>query len=77
MRQKYQIARIASTLSAIFILAFTVALQPALAQEVSAGITGTVVDQGGAPVKAATITAKDMDRGTSLSAETKIGRAHV
>ncbi|HLQ51368.1 MAG TPA: carboxypeptidase regulatory-like domain-containing protein, partial [Terriglobales bacterium] len=70
MKQKYQITRIALTLSAIFILAFTVALQSALAQEVSAGITGTVVDQGGAPVKDATVTAKDVDRGTSLSAET-------
>ena len=45
-------------------------LQPAWGQEVTAGITGTVVDQTGAAVKDAPVTAKDTDRGTLWTAHT-------
>src|SRR5580704_8883850 len=45
-------------------------LQSAFAQEVTAGITGTVVDPSGAAVKGAKITATDTDRGTIFTAET-------
>jgi hypothetical protein len=37
----------------------------ALAQEVSAGITGRVIDPSGAAIVGATVTAKDVDRGTT------------
>jgi hypothetical protein len=40
------------------------------AQEVTASIVGTVVDPSGAAVKGATITAKDLDRGTLLTTTT-------
>jgi hypothetical protein len=40
------------------------------AQEVTASIVGTVVDPNGAAVSGATITAKDLDRGTSLTTTT-------
>src|SRR5579862_7670544 len=43
---------------------------PALAQEVSAGLTGRVSDPSGAPVLAATVTARDQDRGTAWTAHT-------
>ncbi|HET9167546.1 MAG TPA: TonB-dependent receptor [Candidatus Angelobacter sp.] len=41
-----------------------------LAQEVTASIVGTVVDPSGAAVSGATITAKDLDRGTILTTTT-------
>src|ERR1051326_1471967 len=40
------------------------------AQEVTASIVGTVVDPSGAAVSGATITAKDVDRGTVLTTTT-------
>ena len=40
------------------------------AQEVTASIVGTVVDPNGAAVSGATITAKDLDRGTILTTTT-------
>jgi hypothetical protein len=49
---------------------------PALAQESSASITGTVVDPAGSPVKDATVTATDTERGTSLTAETNDSGAY-
>ena len=39
------------------------------AQEVTAAITGTVVDPGGAPINGAKVTAKDIDRGTIQTTE--------
>jgi outer membrane receptor protein involved in Fe transport len=42
----------------------------ASAQEVTASIVGTVLDPGGAAVSGATITAKDLDRGTILTTTT-------
>ncbi len=46
-------------LAALFLLS-----SPTWAQEVTASIVGTVVDPSGAAVSGATITAKDLDRGT-------------
>ena len=49
----------------LFVMAaFFVVLAPSWSQEVTAGITGTVVDPSGAPIKDAVVTAKDTDRGT-------------
>ena len=45
-------------------------LQPAFGQEVTAGITGTVVDPSGAAIIGATVTATDTDRGTSVTTQT-------
>ena len=45
-------------------------LEPALGQEVTAGITGTVVDPSGAAVKDAPVTARDVDRGTVWTTRT-------
>jgi hypothetical protein len=45
-------------------------LQSAWGQEVTAAITGTVVDSSGATVKDAPVTAKDVDRGTLWTAHT-------
>ncbi|HXY07449.1 MAG TPA: carboxypeptidase regulatory-like domain-containing protein [Terriglobales bacterium] len=45
-------------------------LEIAWGQEVTAGITGTVLDPTDAPIKAATVTAKDTDRGTTWTAQT-------
>src|ERR1017187_5750036 len=43
---------------------------PAMGQEVTAGIVGTVTDPSGAPIKGATVKATDTDRGTVWTAET-------
>jgi len=70
VRQKSNLrTRLVSIFSVIFLLAF-IAGVPAMAQEETAGITGTVVDPGGAPVKDATVTVKDNDRGTAQSTQT-------
>ncbi len=45
-------------------------LQPAWSQEVTAAIVGTVTDPSGAPIKGATVTATDADRGTVWTAQT-------
>jgi hypothetical protein len=45
-------------------------LQPAWSQEVTAAIVGTVTDPSGAPIKGATVTATDTDRGTVWTAQT-------
>jgi len=47
--------------------ALLVAALPAPAQQVTGAIVGTVVDPSGAAVAGATITARDTDRGTSLT----------
>jgi hypothetical protein len=46
------------------------ASQPVLAQEISAGITGRVVDPTGAAVVGATVTARDVNRGTTWPTKT-------
>jgi len=46
------------------------ALPPALGQEVTASIVGTVTDSSGAAVKEATVTARDTERGVLWKAET-------
>ena len=47
-----------------------VALQPAWAQESTGAIVGTVVDPTGAALKGATVSAKDVERGTVLKTTT-------
>ncbi|HEY6250949.1 MAG TPA: TonB-dependent receptor [Candidatus Angelobacter sp.] len=54
--------------SAVFTLG--AGIQMAQAQEDSGAIVGTVVDQSSAALKGATVTVKDVDRGTSLTATT-------
>jgi hypothetical protein len=43
---------------------------PGFAQNVTASITGTITDPSGAPIAGATVTARDVDRGVSWSAQT-------
>jgi hypothetical protein len=59
---------LALTLSCLF--ALVMGLQPLWAQEVTGNITGTVVDQTGAPIQGAKVAAKDVDRGTTLTTQT-------
>ena len=55
----------------ILTMALVVLLAPhAMAQDVSAGITGTVTDPSAAPIPNATVTARDVDRGTISKTET-------
>src|SRR5947209_18048728 len=51
-------------------------LSAAVAQENTASITGTVTDDTGAAIKGATVTAKDIDRGTSLVTRTNDSGAY-
>src|SRR5215472_13268529 len=53
---------------ALFLLVLGVV--PLLAQEVSAGITGTVTDASGAAVVGASVKTKDLDRGTEFNTVT-------
>ncbi|HEV3040639.1 MAG TPA: carboxypeptidase regulatory-like domain-containing protein [Candidatus Angelobacter sp.] len=62
-------ARIALALAFCLVL-LTIAVQPAWAQETTGTITGTVVDPNGAAIQGATVTAKDVDRGTSFTTQT-------
>ena len=67
-QRKHDWARLALTL--LLATVFTLAgVQAAQAQEDTGAIVGTVVDQSGAAVKGATVTVKDVDRGTSLNTE--------
>lgn len=46
---------------------------PAWSQQTTAAITGTVVDEGGAAINGATVTATDTERGTEFTATTNEG----
>ena len=45
-------------------------MTPAMGQEVTASIVGTVTDPSGAPIKGANVKATDTERGTVWTAET-------
>lgn len=57
------------TLSAVLALAFLLAL-PARAQQTAGSITGLVTDASGAAVPNATVTVRDVERGTTWTAKT-------
>ena len=63
-----QLSRI--SVSLVIVLALFSVMQPAWAQQVTAAITGTVVDPVGAPINGATVTASDTERGTVYTAKT-------
>jgi hypothetical protein len=52
---------------ALFLLAALVSTMPLAAQDVTASITGIVSDSSGAVIAGATVTARDLDRGTLYS----------
>jgi hypothetical protein len=54
----------------LLLAGFLTGLQAAWGQEVTASITGTVLDPSGAPITGANVTAKDVDRGTVWTAKT-------
>src|ERR1700719_3154703 len=54
----------------VLLLGVVGVLQPAWAQDVTAGIVGVISDPSGAPIKGATVKATDQDRGTVWTAET-------
>src|ERR1700687_1924482 len=60
--------KIAATILAIALLAAMA--QPALAQEASANVTGKITDPSGGAIAGATVTAKDVDRGTTFRTQT-------
>jgi hypothetical protein len=59
----------ATTLAFCAVLALLFTAFPASAQQSTGAIVGTVVDPTGAAVKGATVTAKDVDRGTVLTTQ--------
>jgi carboxypeptidase family protein len=54
----------------IMLVGLLCALQPAWSQEVTAAIVGSVVDPSGAPIKGASVVAKDTERGVVWNATT-------
>jgi len=62
--------RLLLLLSVLALIAYVGPL--AIAQEITAAITGTVTDPSGAKVVGATVTATDVDRGTSFTTETNV-----
>src|SRR5436309_9303064 len=58
------------------LMALMGAVQTAWSQEVTAAIVGTVVDPSGAPIKDATVTATDTERGTVRTAQTNDAGAY-
>jgi hypothetical protein len=69
VQRNHRWARIALALGFCLVL-LTMGLQPVVAQETTGTITGTVVDPSGAVIQGATVTAKDVDRGTTLTTQT-------
>jgi hypothetical protein len=65
-----RIAAIACMLSALVIVALAVTVSPAWSQQASGSITGTIIDPSGAAVANATVTVRDVDRGTILTTQT-------
>src|SRR5215471_20425624 len=59
-----------SLVIASFLIGMALHGTPALAQDVTATVTGTVTDQSGAPVVGATVTAKSVERGTTFTGTT-------
>src|SRR5438270_6101206 len=57
------------TVICVALVMFLIGAQAALAQDVTATITGTVMDPSGAAVVGATVTAKSVERGTIFKAE--------
>ena len=49
---------------------------PAMSQEVTASVVGTVLDSSGAPIKGASVKATDTERGTIWTAETNESGAY-
>jgi hypothetical protein len=64
---------------ALVLLAFCLgASHPARSQEVTAVVTGSVVDPTGASIVAATVTAKDTERETAYTVQTNsVGVFHI
>ena len=56
--------------SLVILLGLLCVMQPAWGQQVTAAITGNVVDPGGAPINGATVTATDTERGTVYTTKT-------
>jgi Carboxypeptidase regulatory-like domain len=54
----------------VLLLGLLSVLQPAWGQEVTAAIVGTVTDPSGAPIKGATVVARDTERGVVWTAQT-------
>ncbi|MGH9345120.1 MAG: carboxypeptidase-like regulatory domain-containing protein, partial [Terriglobia bacterium] len=61
---------IAIGLAAISVATFFWTPKPAISQEITGGITGTVTDPSGAAVPGATVTATDVQRGTVWPTQT-------
>lgn len=64
------------TLALLVMVGLAGVLTSAWSQEVTAAIVGTVTDSSGAPIKGATITATDADRGTVWTAQTNDAGAY-
>jgi hypothetical protein len=70
--------RVRFGLACILAIALVTALAPAgLAQEASGSITGKISDPSGASVVNATVTAKDVDRGTTVKTQTNSDGAYT
>jgi Carboxypeptidase regulatory-like domain len=54
----------------VLLVGMLVTASPTWSQEVTAAITGTVLDPSGAPITGATVTARDTERGTTWTAQT-------
>ncbi len=73
MQKRYSAVRVL----ALFLFAALVSALPLGAQDVTASITGVVSDPSGAMVAAATVTAGDLDRGTTFSTVTNSAGAYT
>ena len=70
MTDLMSISRKAATVAAIALIAAAVTAPPALAQALYGAIVGTIVDQSGAPVPGATVTATNTGTGLKVDTQT-------
>jgi hypothetical protein len=54
----------------VFVIGLVVGVTPTFSQQASGSITGTITDASDAAVSKATVTARDVDRGTTLTTQT-------
>ena len=77
VNKKARCTAVALLFSVLLMIGVTAAVPPAWGQQASGSITGSVTDASGAAVSNATVSARDVDRGTSWTTQTNTTGAYT